>query len=342
MDSPKPDNRAAFLTSTRQKPLEIRSATYTSPGANQILIRNRAIGINHIDWKIQDHEFAPFKYPGVLGQESAGDVVEVGSSVTRFRVGDRVLAEGTCMATQKPEDGSFQLYTVVPEHVASPIPDSLAYTDAAVLPLGVSTSIMGLYVPGTLELEYPTLDAKPRGQTVVVWGGSSAVGSNAIQLAAHAGYDVIAIASEQNAHHVKRLGASAVLDYHRSSIVEDLVTALKGKIVKGGFDAVGIPETTVPLAKVISQTEGEKKLVSVLPAPAGLPENIRFKMAWATVSPPELGFAVYRDFLPHALARGAYLSFPPPTVIGEGLEQIQQGMDILSRGVSAKKLVVTL
>lgn len=342
MDSTKHENYAALIMSTRQRPLEVRPAAYTSPEANQIVVRNRVIGINHIDWKIQDHEFAPFGYPGVLGQESAGDVVEVGSNVTRFKVGDRVLAEGTCMATQREADGSFQLYTVLPEQVTCHIPDNMAYEDAAVLPLGLSTSIMGLYAPETLQLEYPTLGAKPKGEAIVVWGGSSSVGSNVIQLAMHAGYEVIAIASQHNFENVKRLGASTVFDYHTPTIVDDLVTALNGKNVKGGFDAIGKPETTSSLARVISKTQGQKKLISVHAPPADLPANVSFKMAWAIVSPPELGFAVYKDFLPQALATGSYLSFPPPTIIGEGLESIQRGMDILSKGVSAKKLVVTL
>jgi NADPH:quinone reductase-like Zn-dependent oxidoreductase len=338
-----PENRAAFITSARQRPLEIRSVSYTSPEANQIVIRNRAIGINHIDWKIQDHEFAPFRYPGVLGHESAGDVVEVGSNVSRFQVGDRVLAEGTCMATQKDADGSFQLYTAVPEHVASPIPDTLSYENATVLPLGVSTSIMGLYAPDTLELDYPSLNPKPQGQSILVWGGSSSVGSNVIQLAVHAGYEVIATASKHNFEEVRKLGATAVFDYHEPTIIDDLVTALNGKTLKGAFDAVGLPETTVPLAKVLLQaTEGTKKLVSVLGPPADLPEGISFKMAWAIVSPPELGLAIYQKFLPDALAKGVYVSFPEPVVVGKGLEHIQNGMDILSKGISAKKIVVSL
>lgn len=306
------------------------------------MIRNRAIGINHIDWKIQDHEFAPFRYPGVLGHESAGDVVEVGSNVSRFQVGDRVLAEGTCMATQKDSDGSFQLYTVVPEHVASPIPDTLSYENASVLPLGVSTSIMGLYAPETLELDYPSLDPKPQGQAILVWGGSSSVGSNVIQLAANAGYEVIATASKHNFDHVRKLGATAVFDYHEPTIIEDLVAALNGKTLKGAFDAVGLPETTVPLAKALLQTEGAKKLVSVLGPPADLPEGIAFKMAWAIVGSPELGLAIYQKFLPEALAKGVYVPFPEPEVVGKGLEEIQNGMDVLSKGVSAKKIVVSL
>lgn len=337
-----PENFAAFITAPRTSPLEIQPVAYTSPGENEIVIRNQVISINNLDWKIQDHEFTPFRYPGVLGHESAGEVVEVGSNVTRFHVGDRVLAEGTSMRSGRDADGSFQLYTVVADHVAAPIPDSLSFENAAVLPLGISTAIMGLYAEGTLELQYPSFDAKPLGQVVLVWGGSCSVGSNVIQLAALAGYEVIATASPHNFGHVRKLGATAVFDYHQPSIIDDLVAALKGKTLAGAFNAIGVASSTTSLAEVILQSEGNRSLVSVLPPPAGLPEGVTFKMAWAVVNPRELGLAIYENFLPQALADGKYLAAPEPLVVGRGLESIQQGMDLLSKGVSAKKVVVSL
>ncbi|OJJ42321.1 hypothetical protein ASPZODRAFT_1500690 [Penicilliopsis zonata CBS 506.65] len=345
-------NKAAFIDQPRQT-LSVREAPYTPPTAHQIVIRNRAIAINHIDWKIQENpEFAPLRYPGILGHESAGEVVAVGSAVTRFAVGDRVLAEGTAMATSSPAEGSFQLLTVVPEHVVCRIPDSLSFARATVLPLGVSTAAMGLYAAGTLELAYPSCPkAESRGETIIVWGGSSSVGSNVIQLAVQAGYEVVATASPHNFDYVRGLGATAVFDYHEESVVEDLVAAVRGKTVIGGFDAVGYDAAGVsastPLSQVLSRTEDQSvgkqhtrcKLVSVHPAPRALPEGIEFKMAWAVV-PPELGLAIYRDFLPGALEQGTYRAVPEPVVVGHGLEAIQGGVDVLKRGVSARKIVV--
>lgn len=63
------------------------------------------------------------------------------------------------------------------------------------------------------------------GQTVVVWGGSTSVGSNAVQLAVAAGYEVVTTASPRNFDHVRALGASAVFDYNSSTVVQDIIGA---------------------------------------------------------------------------------------------------------------------
>ncbi|WP_417307678.1 alcohol dehydrogenase catalytic domain-containing protein, partial [Devosia sp.] len=119
-----------------------------SPGPNEIVVRNRAVAINPIDWIAQalgDLFFSWIRFPFVLGSDSAGEVVAVGRGVTRFRPGDRVLghAVGLDKAWTSAAAGSFQLYTVLLEHMASPMPDGLDYVRAAVLPLALSTAAAG-------------------------------------------------------------------------------------------------------------------------------------------------------------------------------------------------------
>jgi NADPH:quinone reductase-like Zn-dependent oxidoreductase len=76
------------------------------------------------------------KYPAILGIDLAGEVVEVGKGVTRFKVGDRVLgfANGVDKPRNSPSKFAFQLYTVLPESFASIIPDSMSYEQAAAIP----------------------------------------------------------------------------------------------------------------------------------------------------------------------------------------------------------------
>ena len=83
---------------------------------------------------------------------------------------------------------------------------------------------------GYLELELPLLQ-KPRsnGKTLLVWGGSSSVGSNAIQLAVASGYEVITTASMKNLEYVKSLGAGVAIDYNAPNVVSQLVKAVQGK-----------------------------------------------------------------------------------------------------------------
>lgn len=201
-------NQAAWLTDKAAYPVEVKSAPYTPPGENKIVVRNSAIAINPIDWVLQSVMgnliFAWLKYPAILGWDLAGEVVEVGKDVTRFQVGDRVL--GLAVSSDKRSDGSsegaFQEYTIVRDNLASPIPDSLYYEKACVLPLGLSTAACGLFQNDFLALQYPTVSttriSNSTGETLLVWGGSSSVGSNAIQLATAAGYEVMTTASPKN------------------------------------------------------------------------------------------------------------------------------------------------
>jgi len=74
------------------KPLKVDEAPMPSPEAHEVVIKNSAVAINPVDWKIQDYGLFVEKFPNVLGTDSAGEVVEVGSNVNNFKKGDRVLA----------------------------------------------------------------------------------------------------------------------------------------------------------------------------------------------------------------------------------------------------------
>lgn len=86
-----PSNQAAWITSKQGKPLEVKEAPYTPPNAGEVTIKNGAIAINPVDWKIQESGFFIEKYPNILGCDVAGEIVEVGSGAGDFKKGDRVL-----------------------------------------------------------------------------------------------------------------------------------------------------------------------------------------------------------------------------------------------------------
>ena len=144
-----PTNTAAWLGG-KQAQLEVVSAPYTRPRENEIVVKNHAVAINPVDWMTQvigDLMFSWIKYPFVLGEDLAGEVVEVGTAVTRFKVSDRVLghAVGTDKKRNSSAEGAFQEYTVVLAHMAAPIPGTMPYENAAVLPLALSTTACGLF-----------------------------------------------------------------------------------------------------------------------------------------------------------------------------------------------------
>ena len=371
-----PTNTAAWIKAERA-PLDVGPAPYTPPAADQVVIRNHAVAVNPLEWIIQvagNLAYRWLNYPTVIGSDVAGEVVEVGSAVTRFRVGDRVLghAVGTDKDANTAAEGGFQLYTVLLERMAAPIPDTLAFEDAAVLPLAVSTAACGLFQTDQLGLARPSAKAAPAGQTLLVWGGSTSAGSNAIQLAVAAGYEVIATASPRNFDYVRSLGASRVFDYNSPGVVADIVAAFKGRTLAG---AIAFGTTSAASCIRIAGACQGNRFVSIATPPvsfAHLGEPDRGRLAvprliarliganvalqfgsrrrrvrtkyifGTTLKANEVSTLIYRDFLPGALAEGRYLAVPNPTVVGHSLHDIQHALDIQRKGVSAAKVVVTL
>ncbi|KAK2027042.1 zinc-binding dehydrogenase [Colletotrichum zoysiae] len=369
-----PDNQAAWLTGKKVKPLEVRSAAYTPPGENEVVIHNQAVAINPVDWYKQeggDFLYDWVKYPMILGSDVAGEVVEVGPGISaaRFKVGDRVLglAVGLDKRSNKTSEGGFQKYVVLRANLTSTIPDFVSFEQACVLPLATATSACGLFDKDYLNLQRPRLDASPTGETLLVWGGSTSVGCNAIQLAVGAGYEVIATASPKNFEYLKTLGAKEVFDYRSATVVRDIIAAFRGRTSAGAI-AIG-SNSLVPCVNIIAASKGRKfvaqasigsgkpptgmtGLASLVWAVAsesatvfvkGKVSGVRSKFIWGSdLMATDVGAAIYQDFLPDAMAQGKFTPAPKAEVVGNGLESIQEAFGISYRGVSAKKLVVSL
>ncbi|KAI1097905.1 GroES-like protein [Jackrogersella minutella] len=343
-----PSNQAAFLVAAKT-PLEVKEAPYTPPGPNELVVKNHAVAINVFDPYKQvlgDALLSYIKWPIVLGEDLAGDVVEVGSAVTRFKVGDRVTAYsvGTMPFSNRTPEGGFQHYTVVREHLTVSFPSSIPYERASVLPLCLATAAYGLFHHDFLGLDLPTAPAaSPKGQALIITSGSSSVGASAIQLAVAAGYEVYSTASPKNFELVRRLGASGVYDYHEDSAADDIAAALKGKKVIGALTVN--PGGVAISGKVLNNTDSVKNIADAgPPPPEGYPEGIksRFIDLLNLSDPNAVVGKVFRDFLPKALASGQFVPEPEPLVVGNGLEKIQEAFDIRLKGVSAQKIVVTL
>ncbi|MFB8893150.1 zinc-binding alcohol dehydrogenase family protein [Microbacterium plantarum] len=230
-------NAAAWLPSARAD-LVVGPAAMHEPGPGEILVRSRAVAVNPLDDVKQwtgDLMYRWLGYPAVLGEDVAGEVAAVGPGVTRFAVGDRVAAYAVGMerGRRHEAEGAFQLYVVVREDLATPLPDGLPYEQAAVLPLAVSTAATALFQDDQLALRSLSADEPPTGETVVVWGGSTSVGSNAIQLAVAAGYRVITTASPHNEARMRELGAELVVDYRDPAAVAAIVSGVEGSPLAG-------------------------------------------------------------------------------------------------------------
>jgi NADPH:quinone reductase-like Zn-dependent oxidoreductase len=370
------DHQALWLPATRAN-LVVGPASEVDPRAGEIVVRARAVAVNPFDRYIQamgDVIAGYLAYPAVLGTDVAGEVVAVGAGVTRFRVGDRVVghAAGLEKSRNRAAEGAFQERVVLLADMAAPIPDALSLEEAAVLPLGLSTAACGLFQQDFLGLRAPKVRPEPTGEVVLIWGGSTSVGSNAIQLARAAGYDVVTTCSPRNFGYVRRLGALAAFDYNSPSVGPDIAAALQGRRVAGAL-SIG-KGAAAACMDILARGEGRRFVAQVTP-PTSFDDVLPGKERWRALLPAitrmvagnlsltlrarrrgvgtkmvwggslianEVGPMIYEAFLPQALAEGAYEAVPQPEIVGHGLHHVPAAMERQRRGVSARKLVVTL
>ncbi|KAL2825951.1 chaperonin 10-like protein [Aspergillus cavernicola] len=355
-----PPNHAAFLTSyTRRQPLRVEETEDRYPNENELVIKTAAVAINQLDWKMQDTPWTNFNYPLILGVDVAGEVIDVGSdaaAASQFSIGDRVLGHALRFATNDDRHAGFQEHTVLWANMAARIPASLSFESAAVLPLGVSTASAALFQRGTLNLPLPSLNPVKQSTTgttttVLVWGGTSSVGSNAVQLAVAAGCEVIATASRRNFEIVRRLGAVDVVDYSSGDVVEELIRAFEGRRLAGAFDAIGTVESLRPTLEAVSRIVGVKKVFTTADevdeklVPSGVKaepiQAVDIRGEEGEDRDKTIGKKIYEDFLPQALKAGKYLIYPDPWVVGQGLDSIQAALDA-SKNSPGRKVVVTI
>jgi NADPH:quinone reductase-like Zn-dependent oxidoreductase len=255
------------------------------------------------------------------------------------------------LVSGRTQDAAFALYTVVPADKAAILPDTISFTDGVVVPFALEAAVCALSLkqPGTampgvatpaLCLPYPSLEPVSSGKTLVVYGGSSSVGSMTTQLATAAGIKVISIASAGNFGFSRSCGAVDVFDYSDPSFVEKVADAVvkSGQEFVGIFDAIATPETYANDLAILAKLGGGH-LACTHPPPENIPENIKAGMIFAV---NDVATPVWRDYVTPALQAGKLKCLPLPLVVGKGLEKIQEALRKCEAGVSATKLVVEL
>ena len=185
--------------------LEPRQIPRPEPAHGEILIKVAAAGVNRPD-TIQRMGLYP-PPPGASetpGLEVAGEVVATGPGVTLWKTGDRVCA--------LVGGGGYAEYCVAHEAHALPMPHGLSMTEAAALPETFFTVWANVFERGALKA----------GETLLVHGGSSGIGTTAIQLASLFGASVIATAgSAEKCAACLKLGAAAAIDYKTQDFVAE-------------------------------------------------------------------------------------------------------------------------
>ncbi len=182
------------------------------PKTGEILVRVKAAGVNRPDVLQRKGAYPPPPgAPETPGLEIAGEVVALGDGVRRYEAGDRVCA--------LVPGGGYAEYAVVHEDNALPVPPGLSFTEAAAIPETFFTVWTNVFDRGRLK----------EGETLLVHGGSSGIGTTAIMLAKALGSVVAVTAgSDEKCEACLKLGADAAINYR----TEDFAEALAAKGIK--------------------------------------------------------------------------------------------------------------
>lgn len=207
--------------------LQRREMPTPEPGPGDIVVKVAFAGINFMDVHTRQGKYAtsttyPVRLPCTLGMEGAGEVVLVGSDVSRFVAGDRVA---WCIAW-----GSYAEYTRVPAGLAVRLRDDIAYDQAAA----------SLFQGSTAHYLLNDVARLHAGQTCLVHAASGNIGQLLVQMAKAAGVTVFATGSSpQKCAVARRLGADYAMAYDQGRFADAIREATQGRGVDVVFDSVG-------------------------------------------------------------------------------------------------------
>src|ERR1700751_836730 len=179
---------------------------------DEILVKIRSTAVNHLDLVEASgtaRQILPIDLPWIPGHEFSGIVEQIGSDVATFAPDDAVFGTTSGM-------GAYAEYLCVKVAAVAKKPSNLSFEEAASVPVAAETAWQGLFTHGHLQ----------KGQTILIHGGAGAVGAYAVQLASHAGANIIATASRDNEAYLKSIGANRVIDYR----AEQFDTVLQEKV----------------------------------------------------------------------------------------------------------------
>ena len=202
--------------------LKVIDVNIESPGPEEIKIKNLAIGLNFIDTYHRSGLY-PLKLPSGIGMEGAGVVLEVGSSVENFSIGDNITYAS-------PPLGSYSEKRIIPEKIAVKIPDGISHKIAA------SVMTKGLTTYYLLNKTYKVSSR----ETVLFHAAAGGVGQIFTQWAKSIGCKIIGtVGSDEKIDIAKTNGCDFVINYKKDSFDEKVLEITNNKGVDVVYDGVG-------------------------------------------------------------------------------------------------------
>ncbi|UDL94745.1 zinc-binding dehydrogenase [Lichenihabitans sp. PAMC28606] len=231
---------------------QLRYETVADPvvTGNMVVVQIRASGLNHCDIDVRNGTFGvEQKLPHVMGVDAAGEVVAIGHDVSLWKVGDRVAPHfvvscGHCAHCRSGREnicenadilgvtvwGGYAEKLMVPESNLIALPDSVSFIDAAASMVPFATAWEALITTARLQA----------GETVLINAAGGGVGSHAVQIARLAGARVIAsVGADDKIDKVMALGADAVINYRKETLVDGVQRLTSGRGVDVVLDGVG-------------------------------------------------------------------------------------------------------
>lgn len=246
--------------------------------------------------------------------------------------------------------GSYAEYATAPAHTTVHIPARTSFEEAATIPLAAMTAALALYQQ--LQLPLPWAPASDKRIPLIIYGGSTAVGSFALKFAKLSNIHPIITVAGSGVDYVKSLGiADHIIDYRKGKVAADIKAALNGEKVYHVFDSVSSKGSYANILPVLENPGGKINFVSPM-EDAEIPEGIEKSNTWVNsihIGRPDLGegksmedldfgYVLFR-YIGRALAEGKF-SGHPQTVIPGGLGGIEKGLTLLMEGkASATKYV---
>ncbi len=227
----------AFIKTKYGGPEVLRLEEVEMPGLKEdhIMVKEVANAANPADWHLLRGEPFVARFTAglfkpkekIAGADFSGIVVETGSRVTQFNIGDKVFGESLL-------GGAFAEYVAVPVSVCAKVPDNVNLVQMAALPIAGLTALQALVTHGNIK----------QGETVLINGASGGVGHFAVQIARAYGATVTAVCSSRNVDFVKSLGADDVIAYdkqhiHRHKGSYDLIVDANGNLEYADYKRMG-------------------------------------------------------------------------------------------------------
>lgn len=360
-----PTTTTAVVLQKATSNFQIKEVPLAPINSDEILIKSKAASINAVDYYHIDYDWAPDG--AIMGSTVSGVVLKVGKDVTRFVPGDFVTSFIHGGDYSNPTKGAYSKLAIVQEIYSMKL-NKLESSSLQFLPPGYidtfegACSISNAVVTLGCSL-YFTLGgsfSNPQKKSFLIYGGSTATGLVASQIAKQFGWTVISIASKKHSNLIKTFGADHLIDYHDLDLIQQIknidpnITMALHTI--GGTTTLQLTHDSVSDSL---PTKIDSLVVSNFETIENLKSNVEFSMTRAFTAngnevkynngskfPATLGTKeAILEFIPivQNLINNNEIKHIPIKIQPNGLDGVNEGLKLIREGsISAEKLVIQL